>query len=229
MGKLFIVATPIGNLEDITLRALRVLGECDVVLAEDTRTAMKLLQHFDLPHKKLLSFFEENEEERIPGVIALLKEGKNVALISESGTPLISDPGFKLVRQTIKEKLSLESIPGPTALIAALTVSGLPTNAFIFAGFLPKKDVKRKKFLQELEVATKNLKQVKTVVFYESPHRLIKTLQTVKEVFGDVDIVIARELTKLHEEVVRGTVEEMLVYFNKVKPRGEFVTVLKLQ
>lgn len=227
MGKLSIVALPIGNLEDITLRAIRVLGEADVILAEDTRTASKLLSHYGIEGKNLESFFEGNEERKINFAITLLKENKNLVLVSESGTPLISDPGYKLVRECIKLEIPVETIPGPTAAIAALTISGLPPNAFIFLGFLPRKGTHVKKWFNQVKSCT-NDSSLKTVIFYESPHRILKTLQSIKQIFGDVDIAIARELTKLHEEVRREKVSKSIEHFEKVRPRGEFVIVFDL-
>jgi len=228
MGKLYIVATPIGNLEDMTLRGIKTLGQADIILAEDTRSTGKLLKHHKISSQKLLSFFEGNEEKRIAEVISLLREDKTIALVSESGTPLISDPGFKLVRELTKLGIDLEVIPGPTALIAALTVSGLPTNAFCFLGYLPKKRTRANKILGNVKKSLEEAEVIKTVILYESPHRLIKALQSIKEVFGDINIVVARELTKMHEEVRREKVSEAIVHFNSVKPRGEFVLLFSL-
>lgn len=222
MGKLYIVSTPIGNLEDITLKALRVLQEVDVILAEDTRTTVNLLKHYKLPQKETVSYFEGNEQKRQHEVYKLLQEGKNIALVSESGTPLISDPGYKLVRGLINQGIQLEAIPGPTALITALIISGLPTNAFLFLGFLPKKQSKALQILQNTKSALSNLKQCKSVIVYESPHRVIRTLEQIKEVFGETDVVAARELTKIHEEVRREKVSYAIEYFTNTKPRGEF-------
>lgn len=222
IGQLLIVSTPIGNLEDITLRALKILGEADIILAEDTRTATKLLKHHKINYKQLLSFFEGNEEKRINQVIDELKAGKNIALISESGTPLISDPGFKLARKVIKQTIFVSAIPGPSALIAALSVSGLPINSFVFLGFLPKKLNKIKGIFSDL----KSLENIKTFVFYESPYRLIKTLKILKDDFGEVDVAVARELTKLHEEVLRGTPSQLIDHFEKNSPRGEIAVIV---
>ncbi len=225
-GKLSIVATPIGNLGDITFRALETFRQCDVVLAEDTRTTSGLFKHYDVSHKEVYSFFEGNEERKINFAIALLLQGKHVALASESGTPTISDPGYKLVREAINSDITVESIPGPTALIAALTTSGLPTNAFLFLGFLPKKESHAKKMLIQAKDTVSNIEQLKTILFYESPHRLIKTLKLIWEVYGDIQIVVARELTKLHEEVRREKVSDSLAHFGEAKPRGEFTILL---
>jgi len=222
-GKLSIVATPIGNMGDITYRAVVTLRKCDLILAEDTRTTIGLLKHYDIPHKEVVSFFEGNEDRKFDEVIQmLLGQDKHVALVSESGTPLISDPGYKLVRDAARAGVLVESIPGPTALISALTVSGLPTNAFAFLGFLPKKESHARKLLIQTKDSLHDIDQLKTVVFYESPHRLIKTLQLVKEVFGDIEVVVARELTKIHEEVRQENVSQSIEYFTKNRPRGEF-------
>lgn len=223
MGKLYLVATPIGNLADITLRAIETLKNADLILAEDTRTTGNLLKHYQILQKPMLSFFEGNEERRIVEVLAKLQQGVNIALVSESGTPLISDPGFKLVREAIKFGITVEAIPGPTALITALVVSGLPTNAFLFLGFLPKKEGKARNVLADVKLGLEQVKQVKTVVVYESPHRLLKTLQIIEEVFGNVDCVVTRELTKIHEEVLRGDIKITISNFKERRPRGEMV------
>ncbi|MBI4029449.1 MAG: 16S rRNA (cytidine(1402)-2'-O)-methyltransferase [Candidatus Blackburnbacteria bacterium] len=228
MGKLSIVATPIGNLGDITYRAVQTLTDCDVILAEDTRTTAKLLAHFQIPHKKLISFFEGNEERKINFAIALLNEGKHVVLVSESGTPLISDPGYKLVREVVNRGITVESTPGPTALISALTVSGLPTNAFLFLGFLPKKEAHAKRLFLLTRDTLRDMEQLKTVIFYESPYRLLKSLNLIKHVFGEAGVVVARELTKIHEEVRRGKISEVIAHFEKVRPRGELVILLTI-
>lgn len=229
-GTLSIVSTPIGNMEDITLRALKTLRETQVIFAEDTRSALNLLNHhnIDTSIKKIISFFEGNEEARYTEVFQYLKEGIDVALISESGTPLVSDPGFKLVRELIANGINVESIPGPTALISALTVSGLPTNAFLFLGFLPKKESHVKNILKETKEAISILNQCRTVIIYESPHRLIKTLNAIQEVFGDIQIVVARELTKIHEEVRRENICKSIEHFQKNQARGEFVLMLSI-
>ncbi|MEK7521756.1 MAG: 16S rRNA (cytidine(1402)-2'-O)-methyltransferase [Patescibacteria group bacterium] len=229
MGKLSIVSTPIGNLEDITLRALSTLKACDLILAEDTRTTIGFLKHYDIPPKEVVSFFEGNEEGKINFAITSILQGKHLALVSESGTPLISDPGYKLVREAIKAGVVIESIPGPTALISALTVSGLPTNAFLFLGFLPKKESHSRKLLIQARDAIQDIEQLKTIVFYESPHRLVKTLHLIKVVFGELQIVVARELTKMHEEVRRERVGEAIEHFNKDKPRGEITVLLSIE
>lgn len=230
MGKLFIVATPIGNLADITLRAIETLKNADLILAEDTRTTQNLLTHYNLHGKKLLSFFEGNEDRRTPEVLrALQNTQQNIALVSESGMPLVSDPGYKLVREVIKSGIPVEAIPGPTALTTALVVSGLPPNAFIFLGYLPRKKSHAKKLFESLKESYLHIPQVKTVIFYESPHRLLRTLQLIKDIFGDADIAVARELTKIHEEIIRNRVADVIKHFTKNIPRGEFVVLFSLE
>lgn len=223
-----IVSTPIGNLGDITYRAIQTLIDCDIILAEDTRTTAKLLAHYQIPHKELASFFEGNEGRRINSVIAQIKEGKHIAIVSESGTPLISDPGYKLVREAISMGMPIESIPGPTAFVSALSISGLPTNAFLFLGFLPKKEAHAKRLFLSVRDTLHGVEQLKTVIFYESPFRLLKSLNLVKQVFGEADVAVARELTKIHEEVKSGRVTEIIAHFEKIKPRGELVVLLTL-
>lgn len=224
MGKLFIVATPIGNLADITLRALETLKNADLILAEDTRTTQKLLTHYNIHGKKLVSFFEGNESRRTPEVLSALRDTEqNIVLVSESGTPLISDPGYKLVREAIKVGIPIEAVPGPTALITALVVSGLPPNAFIFLGYLPRKESHIKKLFLGIKEASPHLEQIKTVIFYESPHRLSRSINLVKEIFGDTNIVVTRELTKLYEETIRGKINAIIDRFDKEAPKGEFV------
>lgn len=222
----FIVSTPIGNLGDITYRAIDVLKSVDVILAEDTRSAITLLKHYGVPRKEIISFFEGNENQKLPLVLSLLAQNKSVALISEAGTPLVSDPGFKLLRELITLEINIESIPGPTAAIAAITTSGLPTNSFLFLGFLPKKESPVKKVLEETKLALSTLKSCKTVVLYESPHRILKSLCLILKVFGNINIVVARELTKIHEEVIRNKVSEAIKHFEENKPRGEFTILL---
>lgn len=221
MGTLYLVSTPIGNLEDITLRAKRILAEVEIVACEDTRKTGLLLQHLEIPKKEMLSYYEENESRRIPQVIQLLKEGKNIALVSNAGTPLISDPGFKLVRECIKEGIKVVSIPGTSAVLAALVSSGLPTDKFLFLGYLPKKQGKRKKILNSLPPKT-------TIIFFESPYRLLKSLKEIKDIFGDIEIVLCRELTKVHEEIRREKISQTIAYFEKKKPKGEFTFLFRI-
>ncbi|HEY5600583.1 MAG TPA: 16S rRNA (cytidine(1402)-2'-O)-methyltransferase [Patescibacteria group bacterium] len=222
-GKLFIVSTPIGNLKDISLRAIETLTEVDLILSEDTRHTGMLLKHLEI-QKPQLSYFEYNEEKRIPEVIRKLKSGLNIALVSDAGTPLISDPGFKLVREVLKMGLKVESIPGASAILTALTSSGLPTDKFLFLGYLPKKGGKKEKLLKNLE---ENLKKIKsTVVIYEAPHRLVETLESIQKVFGVIEIVIASELTKIHEEVKKDKITGFLEKYSVAVPRGEYVILI---
>ncbi|MBE9584835.1 16S rRNA (cytidine(1402)-2'-O)-methyltransferase [Mucilaginibacter sp. JRF] len=219
-GKLFLVPTPIGNLEDITLRALRVLKEADLLLAEDTRTSAPMLKHFDI-HQKVFAHHQHNEHQSSNEIIRFLKEGKNIALISDAGTPAISDPGFYLVREALKHDIAVECLPGATAFVPALVNSGFPTDKFCFEGFLPLKKGRqtRYKFLAQED---------RTIILYESPHRLIKTLDEMAEHFGaDRLISVSRELTKMFEETVRGTVTEVKTHFETHPVKGEFVICVK--
>jgi len=218
MGVLYLVGTPIGNLEDITLRALRVLREVKLIAAEDTRTTAKLLTRYDI-HTPTLSFFEHNELVRQEQVLRQL-EIEDVALVSESGMPAISDPGFRLVQAAIAAGVTVVSIPGPSAVLAALAVSGLPTDSFVFLGFLPRRRLARQRLL-----ATVNA-EPRTLVCFEAPHRLLATLQDVRQVCGDRRLAVASELTKLYEEVWRGTVSASIEHYSQHPPRGEFTLVL---
>ncbi|MCL5010543.1 MAG: 16S rRNA (cytidine(1402)-2'-O)-methyltransferase [Patescibacteria group bacterium] len=231
MGILYIVSTPIGNLQDITLRAINILKSVDVVLCEDTRVSGILLKkiyedHLFQKRPKLVSYYEENEKIRIPMVIQFLRNGDNIALISDSGTPTISDPGFKLVREALVQGVKVESIPGPTSLVSALVTSGLPTDKFIFLGFLPKKKGHRKKILEALSMTLKQIKA--TVILFEAPHRLLELLAELRAVFSDIDIVVARELTKVHEEVKRGRISDLSSFYLLKKPKGEIVVLFNL-
>ena len=215
-GKLYLVPTPIGNLEDMTFRAIRVLKEVDLVLAEDTRTSAPMLKHFEI-NQKVYAHHQHNEHQSAQEIVRLLTEGKNVALISDAGTPGISDPGFFLVREALKNDLTVECLPGATALIPALVNSGFPTDRFCFEGFLPVKKGRqtRYKLLAEEE---------RTIVLYESPHRILKTLEEMITYFGEErQISVSRELTKMFEETVRGTVLEVKQYFETHTVKGEFV------
>lgn len=215
-GKLYLVPTPIGNLEDITLRALRVLKEVDLILAEDTRTSAPMLKHFEIS-QKVYAHHQHNERQATAEIIKFLKEGKNIALISDAGTPAISDPGFFLVREVVKQELAVECLPGATAFVPALVNSGFPTDRFVFEGFLPVKKGRqtRYKFLAEEE---------RTIIFYESPHRILKTLEEMSIYFGaDRPVSVSRELTKMFEETVRGTVTEVKTHFETHTVKGEFV------
>lgn len=219
MGKLFLVPTPIGNLEDMTLRAISVLKEVDLVLAEDTRTSGKLLKHFDI-ETSLQSHHMHNEHKTLDGIVNRLKGGSKIALISDAGTPAISDPGFLLTRACLENGIAVECLPGATAFVPALVNSGLPNDRFVFEGFLPLKKGRQTR-LQELA------KETRTMVFYESPHKLLKTLSQFVEYFGeDRPISVSRELTKLFEETIRGSVKEVLEHFESNHPKGEFVIVV---
>jgi 16S rRNA (cytidine1402-2'-O)-methyltransferase len=218
-GKLYVVPTPIGNLEDITLRALRVLKEVDLVLAEDTRVSLKLLNHFEI-NVSVHAYHLNNEHHTTKKWIDQLKEGKQIALVSDAGTPAISDPGFLLVRASIAEGVEVECLPGATAFVPALVMSGLPCDRFVFEGFLPPK----KGRVSRLELLAA---QNKTVVFYESPHKILKTLKQCTEIFGaDRPASISRELTKMYEETLRGSLTELIDHFEETVPRGEFVLVI---
>ncbi|BCZ49160.1 ribosomal RNA small subunit methyltransferase I [Clostridium gelidum] len=219
-GKLYLVPTPIGNLKDITLRALETLKEADFIAAEDTRQTLKLLNHFEIK-KPLISYHKFNEQSKSDKIIDLLMEGKNVALVSDAGTPGISDPGSVIVGRCIEKVIDFEVLPGATAITTALVYSGLDTTKFLFRGFLPRENKDRKIITDEL------LKSQETLIFYESPHRLIDTLTFLLETFGDRRIAICRELTKIYEEIYRDTLKQALLYFTQNKPRGEFVLVLE--
>lgn len=219
-GTLYIVATPIGNLKDITLRALEVLKQVDLIAAEDTRHTKNLLGHYGI-HTPLTSFFEHNQFKKLDYIIGQLKSGRQVAVVSDAGTPGISDPGFVIINKAIKEGIRVEAIPGASALITGLVVSGLPTERFVFEGFLSHKSAARKKRLWQLSG------EERTIVLYESPHRALKTLQDMAEILPDAELVCVREATKMFEEVVRGSPGDALRHFKKHKPRGEFVFVIK--
>ena len=218
-GILAIVSTPIGNMEDITLRALRILKEADLIAAEDTRRTGLLLKHFGI-EKPLTSYFEGNELKKKEVILSRLKQGDRVALVSDAGTPGISDPGFRLIRAAIEHEIPVIPIPGPSAVITALSVSGLPTDAFFFKGFLPHKSKKRRDLLKELEEVRE------TLIFYESPHRISETLKDVYEVLGDREIVLTRELTKVYEEVLRGKVTEIQKQIEGRTLKGEMTLVV---
>jgi 16S rRNA (cytidine1402-2'-O)-methyltransferase len=220
-GTLYIVPTPIGNLEDITLRALRVLRETPTIACEDTRVTANLLRHFDIPHKRLISYFAGNEAARVGGIVAILGTGEDVALVSDAGTPGISDPGTRLIAAAIAAGVRVVPLPGPTALVAAVTASGLPTDAILFEGFLPHKKG-RQTTLRKLAG------EERTIVLYESPHRIVKTLRELAEhLGGDRRGVLCRELTKLHEEINRGTLAELHDdYAARPSIKGEFVVVI---
>ena len=219
-GVLYLVSTPIGNLEDITLRALKVLKEVDLVAAEDTRHTGILLKHYDL-HKSIISYHDFNKERKAPFLIEQLKAGKSVAVTSDAGTPGISDPGYLLVQQAIRESIRVVPIPGASAFLSALVVSGLPTDKFVFEGFLSPKQGKRRKRLEALQG------EQRTIILYESPHRFAKTLDDISEVLGQRKMVIARELTKKFEEIIRGTPEEIKQSLGERKIKGELVVLIE--
>jgi 16S rRNA (cytidine1402-2'-O)-methyltransferase len=218
-GTLFVVATPIGNLEDITLRALRVLREADLVACEDTRRTRALLTHFDI-HKPTVSYYEHNKLARGPQLLRDLAAGRSIALVTDAGTPGISDPGILLVREARAQGIPIVPIPGPAAVVTALSASGLPADRFVFDGFLPVKPGKRLNRLHALHALGT------TVVVYESPHRIVATLGAIGEVFGDVEVVVARELTKQYEEIVTATPAVHLARLAAAAPRGEFTVVI---
>ncbi len=219
-GKLYLVPTPIGNLEDITLRALRIFKEVDLILAEDTRTTLKLLSHYDIK-KTLKSYHIHNEHKILNGVIEELHGGKQIALVSDAGTPAISDPGFLLVRECLKEKISVECLPGATAIIPALVKSGFPTDRFVFEGFLPHKKGRQTKIESFKD-------EERTIILYESPHRLLKALQQFCEILGEERRVsVSRELSKIYEETITGTAREVFEIFNEKGVKGEIVIILE--
>ncbi len=218
-GTLLVVATPIGNLEDITLRALRVLRETTIIACEDTRRTRKLLSHYNIHGKTIISYHEGNERERADELLKFLREGRDVALVSDSGTPCISDPGYRITRAAAESGISVVPIPGPSAATAALSASGLPTDRFVFEGFLPRKGIQLRNRLMELA------SEKRTVVIYESVHRIDKTLAELAEVLGDREAVIFREMTKSHEETIRGRLSELAE--SEFPRKGEFVMVIR--
>lgn len=246
MGILYIVSTPIGNLEDISIRAIKTLFSVAYIACEDTRKTGLLLAELRKRYTywigsdpevarvrssstpRLISFYDEIEVSRTPEVIDLLEQGKNVALVSDAGTPLISDPGFKLVRECIKSGIKIVPIPGSSALITALTVSGLPPDKFLYLGYLPEKKTKRLKVLEDILSSSRPYARLYklTIIIFESPHRLKSTLDDIKAIFGDIEIVIARELTKIHEEIWSGKISDSINYFKN--PKGEFVLLFKV-
>jgi 16S rRNA (cytidine1402-2'-O)-methyltransferase len=219
IGILYIVSTPIGNREDITLRALRILKEVDFIAAEDTRHTGLLLRHFGI-QTPLTSYFEGNELRKKEFILSKLKQGDQIALVSDAGTPGISDPGFRLIQTAIENQIPVVPIPGPSAVIAALSISGLPTDAFLFKGFLPHKSKRKRDLLKQLEDARE------TLIFYESPHRLSETLNDILDILGDREMVLTRELTKIYEEVLRGKVSEIQTLIQDRRLRGEITLVI---
>ena len=219
MSKLYIVPTPIGNLEDMTFRAIRVLKEADLILAEDTRTSGKLMKHFDIG-THMHSHHMHNEHKTVDNIISRIKAGETIALISDAGTPAISDPGFLLTRACIENNIDVECLPGATAFVPALVNSGLPNEKFVFEGFLPDKKGRQTRYLALAE-------ETRTIIMYVSPHKLVKTLTEFITYFGeDRPISVSRELSKLHEENIRGTAREVLTHFEHTAPRGEIVVII---
>ena len=219
-GKLFLCATPIGNLEDITFRVLRTLKEVDLIAAEDTRNSIKLLNHFEIK-TPMTSYHEYNKIEKAYQLVDKMREGKNIALITDAGTPGISDPGEDLVRICYEEGIEVTSLPGPAACITALTMSGLPTRRFAFEAFLPREKKERALVLEQLK------KETRTIILYEAPHHLVKTLEELLEALGNRKIAVCRELTKRYEEKTLASISEMLDYYKENEPRGEYVLVLE--
>ena len=217
-GHLFVVGTPIGNLEDITLRAISTLQNVDLILAEDTRNSKKLLSAHNID-TKMMSYHEHSNEKETKRIISLLLDGKNLALISDAGTPTISDPGYGLIRDCIKKEIKIIPIPGASAITTAMSVSGLPSDSFTFFGFLPQKKGRIKKIKELLKVDN-------TIILFESPFRLEKTLNQLKEYLGNRSVVVGRELTKLYEEIIRGNLEDVIEYFSKSKVKGEIVIMI---
>ncbi len=217
---LYICGTPIGNMEDMTLRAIRILGEVDLIAAEDTRQSVKLLNHFDIK-TPLTSYYEHNKDIKGPQLINMLKSGKNIALVTDAGMPGISDPGEDLIRLCYENDIDVTIVPGPTAVITALVLSGLNTRSYIFEGFLPKNKKQRAEVLEKLKTETR------TTVFYEAPHHLLNTLKDIYKYAGDRQAAVERELTKRHETVNKGSISELIEYFTENEPKGEFVIVLE--
>jgi 16S rRNA (cytidine1402-2'-O)-methyltransferase len=218
-GVLYLVATPIGNLEDITYRAVKVLSSVDLIAAEDTRKTKILLDHYNIS-KPMMSYYSYNEKTRAPQLIEKLLNGQSIAIVSDAGTPGISDPAFHIVQHALENKISIIPIPGPTAFISALIASGLPTDRFVFEGFLPLKKGRKTKF-ELLKTESR------TIILYESPHRIRKTLIEIHSIFGNRHVVVARELTKKFEEIVRGPIQSVLTEMEKKEPRGEYVVVIE--
>lgn len=223
---LYIVSTPIGNLQDITLRAIQTLKDTDLVIFEDTRVTGRLLHHLGIK-KEMVTLNDHNEEQKSYELVGLLESGKNVALVSDSGTPLISDPGFKLIRSALKKGIQIVPIPGANAITTALSASGLSADRFLFLGFPPDSLERKRKFFSSIK--EQNFSKINpTIVFYESPHKLLRSLEALQEVFGDIEIVIAREMTKMFEEFLRDKVSLLRDHFTKTLPRGEFVILFKV-
>ena len=221
MGILYLVPTPVGNMEDMTMRAIRLLKEADVILCEDTRTSGILLKHFEIEGKKLMAHHKFNEHGTSNGVVERLKAGQTICLITDAGTPGISDPGFYLVREAVAAGITVQTLPGATAFTPALVSSGLPCDRFCFEGFLPQKNGRQTRLVELRE-------EVRTLIFYESPRRLLMTLEQFAEVFGEErQVSVCREISKIHEESVRGTLKEVAEHFRETEPRGEIVMILQ--
>lgn len=219
MGRLYVVPTPVGNLEDMTLRAIRILKEADLILAEDTRTSGILLKHFEIK-RPMMSHHKFNEHQTVEGIVNRIKAGETVALISDAGTPAISDPGFLVVRECVRNDIEVQCLPGATAFVPALVASGLPNDRFCFEGFLPQKKGRMTRLLALQE-------EKRTMIFYESPYRLVKTLMQFGEYFGtERPVAVCREISKIHEECVRGTLTEVIQHFTTNEPKGEIVVIL---
>lgn len=220
MGILYIIATPIGNLDDITYRAIDTFKKVDYVLCEDTRVTGKLLKKYNIDNR-MISFNEHNENTKSIQVLRDLESNINIALVSDAGTPLVSDPGYKLVRNAIDKGIRVQSIPGASSVITAMTLSGLPPDKFLFIGYLSKSEIKRNKILEGIKENNKNIKS--TTIIFESPYRIVKTLESIYKVFGDKNIAICRELTKMFEEVRREKISASISHYSKTKPKGEFI------
>jgi len=218
-GCLYLVGTPIGNLEDITLRALRILREADQIAAEDTRHTQKLLQHYEIS-RPLVSYHEHNEMTRAPELLIALEQGAKIALVSDAGMPLVSDPGYRLVTLCLRHQIAVVPVPGPSALLAALSAAGLPSEEFLFVGFLPQRSGERRRALERLRI------EDRTIIFYEAPHRLLDTLEDALEILGNRPAVVAREVTKMYEEFLRGHLEQLLAEVRKKAPRGEITLLI---
>lgn len=219
MGTLYLIPTPVGNLEDMTFRAIRLLKECDLILCEDTRTSSNLLRHFDI-HKPLMSHHKFNEHGTSAGIVERLKAGTNICLVTDAGTPGVSDPGFFLVREAVAAGIEVSTLPGATAFVPALVTSGMPCDRFVFEGFLPQKKGRQTRILSLAD-------EERTMIFYESPYRVLKTLQQFAEAYGpNRRVCVCREISKLHEDYVRGTLTEVINHFTATPPKGEIVMIL---
>lgn len=225
MGTLYIIATPIGNLKDITLRALETLQNVDGIICEDTRRTGLLLNHYDIK-KPLLVLNDYNEAQMFPRLVAQLQGEQNLALVSDAGTPLVSDPGYKLVRECLAQGIEVDSLPGPSSILPALTLSGLPPDKFMFLGYLPEKPGHRSDLLKKLALIQESIKV--TYIVFAAPHKLIKTLEGMKEMYGDIEVVLAHELTKIHQSVKKDNIGNLLETFKKQPPKGEYVLLFNL-